>query len=544
MGRDQAHIIDLKNLSETMMRMARASDLKSLAGIIFDFISTVISFDMCVIYKLNPAGQDLEVVACKGASLAALKQRNRFLVGQGAVGWVAARRKALLVRDADHLKDFNIRQCKPEDPPIKSFLAVPLVAGDDLKGVMSISSTRAGQFREKQVQLISIIATELATLLQSNLRVQESEEFSSRILESINSGVMVVDKKGRLLAFNQAAQKITGHTMKQVLGRHIDGLKLTEPGKKLKILETLQHETPLFEAKNQLRKKDGDWVNVRLSTSLLRSPDGKVKGCICIFRDTTMEDKLTEQVMRAEKLSAVGRLTAGLAHEMCNPLLPIRTASNMLRQKAQRLGEDPTCIKLLATIEDESERLNRFLQNILHLFNKTPPMVSNSACRVKETIQETVGLMAADLRKREISLDLTLPGSEVQINLSKDNLKQILLNLIINSVEAIESRQNSPRNLRLEALTCAGEFILQVSDTGCGLAPEQRKKLFDPFYTTKEQGTGIGLYIVHRLVTEAGGRVHVDEPSAEGACFSVVFPLFSEAGSPKERSGDLNACSA
>ncbi|KIX13916.1 ATP-binding protein [Dethiosulfatarculus sandiegensis] len=538
MGRDQAHIIDLKYLSETMMRMARASDLKSLAGIIFDFISTVITFDMCVIYKLNRAGEELEVVACKGASLPALRKRNRFQVGQGAVGWVAARRKALLVRDADHLEDFNIRQCKPEDPPIKSFLAAPLVAGDDLKGVMSISSTRPGQFREKQVQLISIIATELATLMQTNLRVRESEEFSSRILESINSGVMVVDKKGRLLAFNQAAQKITGHTMEKVLGRHIDRLNLTEPDKKLKILETLHNETPLFEAKNQLRQKDGKWVNVRLSTSLLRAQDGTVKGCICIFRDTTMEDKLTEQVMRAEKLSAVGRLTAGLAHEMCNPLLPIRTASSMLRLKAERLGEDPTCLSLLTTIEDESERLNRFLQNILHLFCKNPPMVFNSVCRVGETVRETVNLMAADLRKREISLDFFSDKAEALINLSKDNLKQILLNLIINSVEAIETRGKGPRRLCLETFTNSGELFLKVSDTGCGLDPEEKNNLFDPFYTTKEHGTGIGLYIVHRLVMEAGGRVSMEDLNPKGTCFCVVFPLSKDSACQMKLPGD------
>src|SRR5581483_7541657 len=227
-----------------------------------------------------------------------------------------------------------------------------------------------------------------------------------------------------------------------------------------------------------------------------------------------------ESMKRAERLFAIGQLSAGLAHEIRNPLASVAGAAGILRRNPNDMQKRDEC---LAIIDRECERLNRLLTNFLQFARPRAPH-----WQLVDT--ESILNGVADLAQHALSGKSIVLRKEVESGLpplqcDPEQFKQVLLNLVINSVQATEGAGS----VTLSASARDGKVLLQVKDEGCGISQDNLDKIFDPFFTTKETGTGLGLSVVHQIVEQHGGLLTVENNAGRGATFSILLPVRTEA---------------
>lgn len=223
-----------------------------------------------------------------------------------------------------------------------------------------------------------------------------------------------------------------------------------------------------------------------------------------------------EQIKRADRLSAVGQLSAGLAHEIRNPLASIDGAANLIEspQTSQELRQ--SCLTI---IHKEIQRLNRLLTGLLDFARPRKPEFQT--VQPGRLIDAIINLASHSAQQKGIALRKDAPSSTPPFECDPEQMKQVLLNLTINAVQAM----NGPGEVVLSARERDASVTIAVRDEGPGVAEENLDKIFNPFFTTKEAGTGLGLSVVHQIVTQHGGVVNAERNSGGGMTFSVVIPL-------------------
>jgi len=231
-------------------------------------------------------------------------------------------------------------------------------------------------------------------------------------------------------------------------------------------------------------------------------------------------EELTRRAQLAEKLAAVGRLTAGLSHEIRNPLNAAALQLSVLERRVRRLPEDgqPALLEPLVLVRDEIRRLDQTLQDFL-LFSRPRELVRKSVS-IEALLRRVVELMSGDAEARRVRVVVEVAPGMPAAAADEDALRQVLLNLILNALDV--SPQGSL--IRLIARPVEDRIELVVADEGPGIPPEARDRLFEPFFTTKPNGTGLGLAIVHSLVDQHGGRVWVERAEPRGAAFHIRLP--------------------
>jgi signal transduction histidine kinase len=226
-----------------------------------------------------------------------------------------------------------------------------------------------------------------------------------------------------------------------------------------------------------------------------------------------------EQMKRAERLYAIGQLSAGLAHEIRNPLASIAGAAGILRRNPDSGEKRAEC---LAIIDKECERLSRLLTSFLQFARPRAPHYQ--AVNPAEILDSVVDLASHAIGRKPIVLHKEVAANLPQLQCDPEQLKQVLLNLIINAIQAMDTNGN----VTLSAAAQNGKVLMQVKDEGCGINPENLDKIFDPFFTTKETGTGLGLSVVHQIVDQHGGLLTAQNNPGKGATFSILIPARPE----------------
>ena len=222
-----------------------------------------------------------------------------------------------------------------------------------------------------------------------------------------------------------------------------------------------------------------------------------------------------EGMKRAERLSAIGQLSAGLAHEIRNPLASISGAAAILARSHEL---DPKNAKCLGIIMSECQRLNRLLTNFLNFARPRPPRLQS--VRLEPVLENVLGLASHGVRGKTVYFEKCIEPGLLPVECDPEQLEQVLLNLMINAIEA------SPDGgtVRLSATAEDGRIAISVADHGHGVAPAHIDRLFDPFFTTKEHGTGLGLPVAHQIVRQMGGSLLANANADRGMTFSVVLP--------------------
>jgi PAS domain S-box-containing protein len=510
-----------KTLLKTSIDLSKARDFDSIAEILFDFVQQIIPINMSVLYILESDGQTLKPQACRGTHIERLLKRNLFHLGEGGVGYVGRQKRALLLTDVKKSTDvpIQIRQVQGEDPVIRSFLAVPLVVNNRLTGVLSASSSKPNQYTLHDMEIVSIVANQVSALVELYGRMEETQRFSDYIIQNMNSGVIVTDPAGTINMMNKMVVVISGFTHSEVRAKSLVEQVFLDPETKWNIFECLQDKVSLFETPGFILSRKGGKKCVKISSSHLLTGKDQKQGYIFIFRDVSQLEMLNEKLSRLEKLITFGKWTSSLSHEIRNSLLPIRTSIQLLKNRIVPQMSDSDVQELVEVLETESERLNRFLNELSG--HRELQEESGKEASLFIAIEETISLIRSRLNTENIRLELPEPFP-CWIPLGKDQLKQVFLNLFFNSIDALE-KVNPPEGkcICINIRTHDDLLIVSFRDNGIGIPAKSQANLFEPFFTTKEKGTGLGLYNVQKMITYSGGRIHIE--SAEGKGTEVII---------------------
>lgn len=418
-----------------------------------------------------------------------------------------------------------------------------------LTGVGVIESTGAALTSAKIAQSISfhIVAFLVVGLLAARLSARRSsgdqlEEATKnlanlralheRIIESIRSGLITTDLEGNIYTFNAAATEITGYRAEGMQGQKIGSLfgDITHEVEQSLGAVDDGEQLPRFEA--NLITPDGFAVRIGYSISQLFSEDNVATGLIITFQDLTEIRSMEESVRRKERLAAVGRVGAGLAHEIRNPLGAMRGAIQVLESNTPK---ESIQADLMGIILRESDRLNSIITNFLSYAR--PTVGKFSEIDVCEAIRDTMKLLrhSPDVGEGHAIEDL-LPPQPIFISADATQLKQIFWNLTRNAIQAMPN--GGKLSIKLEPIS-NNRIRIVFEDTGTGMSPEAVEQLFEPFSNSTSGGTGLGLSIVYQIIRDHNGTINVRSSEGEGSVITVELPSENRRQSLPELSDNI-----
>jgi two-component system nitrogen regulation sensor histidine kinase GlnL len=273
-----------------------------------------------------------------------------------------------------------------------------------------------------------------------------------------------------------------------------------------------------------MHRADGTQLTVSTVVSLVSDPTGENRGVVLVLRDLSRVRDMEEQLRRSDRLTALGVLAAGVAHEVRNPLVGIRAAAQLMEGEP---GFPPTLREFTGIIIREVDRLNRIVGELLTFAGQRP--LQREPCNVNQIVEEALHLLESALQGGRVGVVRRYDPEVPAVAGEPERLLQVFLNLIRNGLEAMASGGELTVRTRFERVApqCGGRAaaVAEVSDRGPGIPPEVEQQLFNPFFTTKDGGTGLGLPISVRIVEEHGGTIEVQSRVGEGTTFRVLLPL-------------------
>jgi two-component system sensor histidine kinase PilS (NtrC family) len=390
--------------------------------------------------------------------------------------------------------------------------------------IVGLLSARLSERRRVRDQLRE--ATE--NLRETEANFADLHALHERIVESIRSGLITTDLEGKIYSFNRAAEEISGLKAGETTGQNIFSLfseELRTPANLcLGAVESAEFSTAHFEAEIQAVLGGGEnrrRVAVVCSVSPLVGKAGDTYGLIFAFQDLTQIRAMEETLRRSDRLAAVGRMAAGLAHEIRNPLGSMSAALQFIRQK---VPVDTPEASLMDVVLNESERLNKIITNFLTYARSSADGFSKdnySLTDVGEAIRDCLILLrhSPEVNGTHL-LESELPDAPVNIRANETQIKQVFWNLLRNSIEAMPD--GGRLNVKLNEAPGKNVQIV-FEDTGGGMSPEYLENMFEPF-SSQARGTGLGLSIVHKIIRDHGGRIDVQSEVGEGTKITVELP--------------------
>ncbi len=352
------------------------------------------------------------------------------------------------------------------------------------------------------------------------------------ILENIDDAVIGVDQQGNINLINPSAQSFTGRSEKSSLGKSFFDCfdwqetlcymtrKVLDEGRSIS-----DHETVSLRPSGSRRARP-----VSVTASPIFSTQGPQQGAVIILHDLTQVRSLEEAVRHADRLTMVGTMAAGLAHEIKNPLGGIKGSAQLLQME---LGNNSELQEYTRLIIREAERVNRIIEELLDLAH--PRKACFQTVNINQLLDEIISLQKNSVNSRGINFRWQLDPSLPEIPGDPDLLTRLFLNLIKNACEAtadnteifLESRIDAEYHLSLPGTRPTPMVLISIRDQGPGISQEEIEQIFTPFYTTKTGGNGLGLPICQKIVSNHGGLLHFEEGAEGGTCVQVSLPLFN-----------------
>ena len=357
----------------------------------------------------------------------------------------------------------------------------------------------------------------------------ELGEIHQRIVDNVSSGLLTVSQAQRITSFNREAEQITGYSSKDVIGWPLGDLfpdlaaREPQASGAGPVSEVPEDAGDGGIARGQIRfsNREQEELCLGFSLSTLTDEEGQPEGSVLIFQDLTRVLQLEEELRRSERLSAVGQLAAGLAHEIRNPLASLSGAIELLASDLPEV--DPNSRRLMRIVQRETGRLDRLVSSFLSYAGPGPARLEQVA--LNELLEELRQLLeSGECPAARVYLELS---PELGVLGNPDQLRQVFWNLVLNAVEAGGvDNEIRVRGAHVAAEEADGSPMVEVeiSDQGEGIPAEILERVFEPFFTTKPKGTGLGLATVHRVVEAHGGQLVLKSRSGEGTSVRVRLP--------------------
>jgi len=369
-------------------------------------------------------------------------------------------------------------------------------------------------------------------LEETNRQLQKSLDDKERltaylqnILESLGTGVIAVDPENRITHCNAAAAQMLGHDVETILNTDA----ASTLGDSSALLGLTIQTGQGIDQERSLRTQTGSEIPVRFKTASLTDSDGDIIGGLGIFEDISQIRELTDQASRVSTLTALGEMSATVAHEIRNPLGGIGGFAEVLSRK---LEQDDPRRQLVTRIVEGIDRLNSVVSNLLNYTR--PTQLTTRPVNFVEVIEDCLGFFEIDAgaRAEDIELQREFESAEIHCEVDPEQIQQIVLNLLHNAVQAIPGTGWIRAEIRthaegkpLESGLAPPYLVFRVADSGMGMNDDTKAKLFRPFFTTKEDGNGLGLATAKKIVEAHGGAMRVKSALGEGTQFDVILPL-------------------
>ncbi|MBN2071238.1 MAG: PAS domain S-box protein [Candidatus Krumholzibacteriota bacterium] len=390
----------------------------------------------------------------------------------------------------------------------------------------------------------SLVASNIENwLLYHELR--QEEIFREKILESMQHGLFVTDMEGNITLANRSALEMCGYDEDKVRKMTIDTLILSGKGKESDtgIIDLIKEEMPSIFYETFLKRSDGTHIPLRINVSQMYGNEGEVQGAIILFTDLSEVRRMEEAIRHLDKLALLGRFTSAIAHEIRNPLTGIGAGIQYLQRKGG-LSEDQ--MENISFILNEVERLNRIITDLFKVAR--PRDLLYQEIKVKDLIERSYRSLNEEMASKNINFNIEMEDGPDGIEVDADQITQVLINLIKNAAEAVSDEGNIV--VRSRVYTGGDPDVLkekfkemiciEVEDDGQGISKKDKNKIFEPFFSNKSAGTGLGLFVTHSIIHHHQGRISVLSEPGKGTVFRVYLPVNRPSKGGKVETGSAS----
>jgi PAS domain S-box-containing protein len=426
---------------------------------------------------------------------------------------------------------------------VRALVAVPLIVDGELIGSLNLGMCESGQLSPGQKEVAGELAIQLAIgMRQAELYAQvqrhagELEQRVQRrtaalqasqarlraIFDNAAVGIALVDLEGYVVESNPGLLKMLRYTAEELAGKHF--VEFTHPADveadEALFQELLVGKRESYALSRRCVRKDGSQLWGNLHVSLIRNSQDEPRFAVALVEDITEQREAQRALMQSEKLALTGRLAASLAHEINNPLQSVIGSLDLADESLEE-GEIAGARQMLQLGTEELQRAASIVTQLRDL-SRPSELEDRELVDVKDLLDQVLLLTKKQCRKHKVEV-VWEPGRELpRLSVAPDQIKQVFLNLVLNAVEAMpDGGQLAIRALRTDE---PEGVSIALHDTGPGIPPEVLPRLFEPFYTTKEQGLGLGLYVTYGIVDAHGGRIDVENQAGRGTTFTVWLP--------------------
>ncbi|PYK92474.1 MAG: hypothetical protein DME36_13260 [Verrucomicrobia bacterium] len=407
-----------------------------------------------------------------------------------------------------------------------------IFARDQLEGVMLLGPRLSGRiYGSVEQNALQVLCGQLAVAIENAelfTEVQNAKIYNETLLENLTTGVIAAGIDERITVFNSEAGQITELNSRDILDHAIDELPEVLRNTLRDTLRTGESQ----ENNDLVLRFDDRGVIVRASTSIFRGEDRQVLGALMVLTDITALKRLELQIRRSDRLASLGTLSAGMAHEIKNPLVSIKTFAQLLPERYHDSDFRETFSNLIG---HEIDRIDSLVNQLLRFARPTKPHLK--PMHVHDVLEKSLLLIGHRLYEKDIKLIRSWEANVDTIRADADQLEQVFLNFFINAMDAM--KRGGELSVRTQirtdeewvaAITHSNgqsQDVLRITirDTGEGIRGEDIPHVFDPFFSTKDYGTGLGLSVVHGIIQEHGGQIEVESELKKGTAFHILLPL-------------------
>jgi len=405
---------------------------------------------------------------------------------------------------------------------LKADIAIPIFREGELDGVLFLSNKKSGDiFTQEDVNLLLTIGSQAGIALQNALLYEEAQSariFQESILTHMENGVLGIEKEGIVRIYNQKAYEFLKIPPSQIIGK--DFRDVMDGEIRWVIDQVFLRKERISRWEVKLPEKGGEYI-LGVTGIPLRDQNRHFSGALIVMIDLTELRRLESELHHSERLAAIGKLAATLAHEIKNPLASIKTFVQIVKSGE---ADEEVRSNFAEVVFNEVERVDNLLQELLDL--SKPEVLHKKECNMNKIVEETLYSLLQEAKKREIELEQVLDKNVPTFPVDPQRMKQVILNLVINAMEAMDKRGKITVYSGFEKVDGRmGKYLLKVKDTGKGIAEEEIPKIFEIFYTTKKGGSGLGLALVKKIVEAHGGSIKVKSELGKGSEFMVILPV-------------------
>ena len=343
--------------------------------------------------------------------------------------------------------------------------------------------------------------------------------FSDNLVENVPIGLIAIDDNQKIASFNNVAEAVLGISIENAMGKEA---KEILPKDLMEKIDNLNSEDGAIEKEIDCLVQAGKRIPLLVSTSFLYDENRTFLGIVLLFKDLSEVQALRKEIARNQRLASIGRLAAGVAHEIRNPLSSIKGFATYFKERYRDNKDDQQTADIMIR---EVERLNRVVGQLLEFAR--PITISKKAASVDTVIKDSLRLIERQAAEKNIKIETDFSSVVEKIQVDRDRINQVLLNLYLNGIESMQD--GGTLNVALSMNKERKWVIIKVTDNGIGIKKEDIAHIFDPYFTTKPSGTGLGLAIVYNIIDAHDGKMEIESSPGKGTTVILFLPISNYA---------------